>query len=130
MNMLSSTDGKVEEKIVKKSQDKAIIIESDMEDDMLTAALDIIEKNSYYIKTISNQELAQKLKEEFENKYYPTWICIVGKSFGSKVNAQKGHYLCFRIENKTIILPATNMRKLRIRETNGITNPMKKLIFC
>jgi len=101
---MNSQDGKLEEKPIKKNLDKAIIIESDMEDDMLTFALDIIEKNSYYFKTISNQELAQKLKEEFENKYYPTWISIVGKSFGSKLNAQKGHYLCFKIENKTIIL--------------------------
>ena len=102
--MINSSDGRTEDKVVKKNQEKAIIVESDMEDDMLTSAMDILEKLSGLISTISNQELAQRFKEEFENKYYPTWICIVGKSFGTKVNAQKGHYLCFRIHNKTIIL--------------------------
>ena len=70
-------------------QEKVVIIESDMDDDM---------------QFVANNEMAKKLKETFENKYYPTWNCIVGKSFGCKINAQKKHYLCFKIGDKTIIL--------------------------
>jgi dynein light chain LC8-type len=73
-----------------------------MDDDMLITAIDLVEKT--YQSNISNQEIAQTLKESFEKKYYPTWICIVGKSFGCKINAQKNHYMCIQIGNKTIIL--------------------------
>lgn len=86
----------------RKNQEKVLILDTDMEDDMLITAIDIVEKT--YQSNISNQEIAFKLKEDFEQKYYPTWICIVGKSFGCKVNAQKKHYLNFQIGNKTIIL--------------------------
>ena len=77
-----------------------ILEETEMEDDMVTTALEIVEKN----KQLNNQELCQKFKEEFESKYYPTWICIVGKSFGCKINAQKKHYLCLQYDKKIIII--------------------------
>ena len=84
------------------SQDKVVMIESDMEHDMQFAAMEIASK--FYPSITNNHELAKKLKETFESKYYPTWNCIVGKSFGCKINAQKNHYLCFKIGDKTIIL--------------------------
>ena len=99
---MSISEFKYESKQVRRSQEKVLILETDMDDDMLTTAIDIVEKS--YLSNISNQEIAHKLKEDFENKYYPTWICIVGKSFGCKLNAQMKHYLCFQIESKTIIL--------------------------
>ena len=80
-------------------QEKVVIIESDMDDDMQFAAMEIASKD-YPRSNSSNHEMAKKLKETFESKYYPTWNCIVGKSFG----AQKKHYLCFKIGDKTIIL--------------------------
>ena len=97
------TDTKTDFKSNKRDHGKILIIETDMEDDMLASAVDLVE-NNFHIPKISNQEIAKKLKDEFEAKYYPNWICVVGKSFGCKVNAQKNHYLCFQIENKTIIL--------------------------
>jgi dynein light chain LC8-type len=86
----------------KRGQEKILIIETDMEDDMLCFLFGIIEKSN--LSNISNQEIALKLKESFENEYYPTWMCIVGKSFGCRINAEDKHYICFKIENKTIIL--------------------------
>lgn len=99
---MSIYEYKYEQKQARRSQEKVLILDTDMEDDMLITAIDIVEKT--YQSNISNQEIAHKLKEDFESKYYPTWICIVGKSFGCKVNAQMKHYLCFQIGNKTIIL--------------------------
>ena len=87
----------------KLGQEKVVIIESDMDDDMQFAAIEIASKD-YPRSNSSNHELAQKLKDTFESKYYPTWNCIVGKSFGCKINAQKKHYLCFQIGDKTVIL--------------------------
>ena len=85
------------------NQDKVLIIDSDMDDDMQIAAIEIASKD-YHISNLGNHEIAQKLKETFESKYYPTWNCIVGKSFGCKINTKKNHYLCFKIGDKTIIL--------------------------
>ena len=84
-------------------QEKVVIIESNMDDDMQFSAMEITSKD--YPRTNSyNYEMAKKLKETFESKYYPTWNCIVGKSFGCKINTQKNHYLCFKIGDKTVIL--------------------------
>ena len=87
----------------REGQEKVLILESDMDDDMQIAAIEIASKD-YHISNLGNHEIAQKLKETFESKYYPTWNCIVGKSFGCKINAQKKHYLCFQIGNRTVIL--------------------------
>ena len=106
MNMSSSNTGNAEGKSVssrKLGQEKVFIIESDMDDDMQFAAIKIASKD-YPRSNSSNHEMAQKLKDTFESKYYPTWNCIVGKSFGCKINAQKKHYLCFQIGDKTVIL--------------------------
>ena len=85
------------------NQDKVLIIDSDMDDDMQIAAIEIASKD-YHISNLGNHEIAQKLKETFESKYYPTGNCIVGKNFGCKINAQKNHYLCFQIGSRTVIL--------------------------
>ena len=84
-------------------QEKVVIIESNMDDDMQFAAMEIASKD-YPRSKSNNYEMAKKLKETFESKYYPTLNCIVGKSFGCKINTQKNHYLCFKIGDKTIIL--------------------------
>ena len=84
-------------------KEKVVIIESNMDDDMQFTAMEIASKD-YPRSNSSNHEMAKKLKETFESKYYPTWNCILGKSFGCKINAQKKHYLCFKIGDKTIIL--------------------------
>ena len=86
------------------NQDKVLIIDSDMDDDMQIAAIEIISKDYYHISNLGNHEIAQKLKETFESKYYPTWNGIVGKNFDCKINAQKNHYLCFQIGSRTVIL--------------------------
>ena len=108
MNISSSNSeiGNVERKSATSKylgQEKVVIIESNMDDDMQFTAMEIASKD-YPISNSNNHEMAKKLKETFESKYYPTWNCIVGKSFGCKINAQKKHYLCCKIGDKTIIL--------------------------
>jgi len=77
-----------------------ILEETEMDDEMVMTALEIVEKN----KQMNNQELCQKFKEEFDSKYNPNWVCIVGKSFGCRVVAQKRHYLCFQHDQKIVII--------------------------
>jgi dynein light chain LC8-type len=87
----------------KREPRKILILDTDMDDDMLAFVLKVVEDH-FNIPKMSNQEMAKRLKEEFEAKYYPTWTAIVGKTFGVKINAQEKHYICFELENKTIIL--------------------------
>ena len=108
MNMSSSNTntGNFEGKSVaskRLGQEKVVIIESDMDDDMQFVAMEIASKDLPRSNS-NNNEMAKKLKETFESKYYPTWNSIVGKNFGCQINAQKKHYLCFKIGDKTIIL--------------------------
>ena len=42
-------------------------------------------------------EIAQKIKEAFDNKYPGTWHCIVGKSFGSSVVYEENTHFCHQI---------------------------------
>ena len=93
-----SNDQKNEPKVTK----SVFIIETDMDDDMLISAIDTVEKT--YESPISNQEIADKIKAHFESKYYPHWICIVGNSYGCSIKAEEKHYLCFQMDQKTIIL--------------------------
>ena len=102
MSVSKNTEHKGENKMIKSHLAILFSPDTDMDDDMVKDAKEIVEK--IYDTNISNQEIAAKLKADFEKKYYPTWICIVGKSFGCKVEVQKKHYLCFTVENKTIIL--------------------------
>lgn len=81
---------------------KLFNLETDMDDGMLLFAKEIV--SNKYDSTHSNQEIAQKLKDEFELKYYPTWICIVGKGFGCDVESEPGHYLRFELDNRVILL--------------------------
>ena len=106
MNMSSSNTGNEGQKSSsskKNVPENVLIIESDMDNDMQIAALEIARKY-YPFTSMTNFEIAQQLKDTFESKYYPTWNCIVGTGFGCKINAQKNHYLCFQIENRTVIL--------------------------
>ena len=70
MNMSSSNTGNAEGKSVssrKLGQEKVFIIESDMDDDMQFAAIEIASKD-YPRSNSSNHEMAQKLKDTFESK--------------------------------------------------------------
>lgn len=103
MSVIETTNQDIKPIHIKPTHDKVIILESDMDDDMQMTAIEVATKDSH-ISSLSNQEIANRLKEAFEVKYYPTWICIVGKSFGCKINAQKKHYLSFQIDNRIVIL--------------------------
>jgi dynein light chain LC8-type len=82
---------------------KVVIIESDMEDDMLRFAFESLNFNQQG-KAADNQTIAKHLKEAFEKKYSPTWNCIVGKKFGFKITSQVKHYACLERKDKDITI--------------------------
>ncbi|MCQ2817251.1 MAG: dynein light chain family protein [archaeon] len=84
--------------------EKVLVIDSDMEDDMQKSAIEVANSFLKEDPQRNDAEIAKLIKNEFESRYYPTWNCIIGKSFGLKINAQKRHYMCFQIGSRTIIL--------------------------
>lgn len=107
MSQSMSTTNKDESKSDQKQghkREKVLIIESDMDDDMQKAAMEVASTFLKDGQTKSDAEIAKSIKTELEERYYPTWNCIIGKNFGFKINAQKRHYICFQIGSRTIIL--------------------------
>ena len=49
-------------------------------------------------------ELASYLKRYFDEKYQPTWHCVVGQKFGSCVSFEDGYFIHFYIEKTAIVL--------------------------
>ena len=82
---------------------KMVIIESDMDDEMLRHAIETLGVDQQG-KVTDNQTLAKNLKEEFEKKYSPSWHCIVGKKFGFKITSQVKHYACLERKDKDITI--------------------------
>ena len=81
---------------------KAIIKNADMSDEMQTEAIDManmaLERNNV------EKDIAAFIKKEFDQKYNPTWHCIVGRSFGSYVTHETKHFIYFYMGQLAILL--------------------------
>lgn len=62
------------------SQNKAVVKNADMADDMQQRAVDCAQDamNKYNVE----KDIAAHIKKEFDRLYSPTWHCIVGRNFG------------------------------------------------
>ena len=49
-------------------------------------------------------DLARDLKRHFDEKFHPTWQCIVGKNFGSEVGFEESHAIYFYFGAIVILL--------------------------
>ena len=56
------------------------------------------------INKIPDHELARALKKHFDDTFFPTWQCIVGKSFGSDIDYEEKHMLYFTYNSTSILL--------------------------
>lgn len=59
---------------------KAVIKNADMSEDMQQAAVDIA--SQAMDKFNIEKDIASYIKKEFDQRYNPTWHCIVGRNFG------------------------------------------------
>ena len=50
------------------------------------------------------RDMAQYLKREFDNRYQPTWHCIIGRHFGSYVTHENSGFIYFYIDKLAILL--------------------------
>ncbi|KAH7711859.1 putative dynein light chain [Aphelenchoides avenae] len=50
------------------------------------------------------KDIAAYIKREFDQKFGPTWHCVVGRDFGSYVSPDAKHFTCFSLRRVTILL--------------------------
>ncbi|XP_027265826.1 dynein light chain 1, cytoplasmic [Cricetulus griseus] len=81
---------------------KAVIknanMSEEMQQDWVECASQALEKYSI------EKENAAHIKKEFDNKYKPTWHCIVGRNFGSSVTHETKHFNYFYLGQVAILL--------------------------
>ncbi|VDO12029.1 unnamed protein product [Rodentolepis nana] len=81
---------------------KAVIKNADMSEDMQQAAVDIA--NQGMDKFNIEKDIAAHIKKEFDQRYSPTWHCIVGRNFGSYVTHETKHFIYFYMGQVAILL--------------------------
>jgi dynein light chain LC8-type len=75
------------------SEQKAVIKNADMSDEMQLTAIDV--SAQAISKFNIERDIAAYIKKEFDKKYNPTWHCIVGRSFGSYITHESKHFIYF-----------------------------------
>jgi dynein light chain LC8-type len=81
---------------------KVIIKNADMEEEMQKEAVDCATKAMEQFSI--EKDIAAYIKKEFDNKYGPTWHCIVGRNFGSYVTHETKHFIYFYLGQLAILL--------------------------
>lgn len=79
-----------------------VVKTTDMEPEMLefakTTALRAREN------AITEKEVANEMKSRFEERYLPTWHCIVGRNFGAFVTHESKNFAYFYIGQMGILI--------------------------
>ncbi|PFH38066.1 dynein light chain DLC [Besnoitia besnoiti] len=50
------------------------------------------------------RDIADHIKQFFDSKHQPTWNCIVGRYFGSKVTYESKRYIYFSVGQLSVLL--------------------------
>ncbi|CAI2383109.1 unnamed protein product [Moneuplotes crassus] len=83
-------------------EEKKIRIESsEMSKDMINVAIQVVRK---FEKAKTEKDMAIDIKREFDLQFFPTWQCIVGKSFGSEIGFEEENMLYFYWGEYAILL--------------------------
>ena len=77
---------------------KLIDMEDEMKEEAVHKAIEALKEYS------TERDIAQCLKDFFDDKYQPAWHCIVGKSFGSFVTHETKSFIFFTVNGYTILL--------------------------
>ncbi|KAL3313458.1 Dynein light chain Tctex-type [Cichlidogyrus casuarinus] len=81
---------------------KAVVKNADMSDEMQTSAVEsaIQAMDKYNIE----KDIAAYIKKDFDQKYGPTWHCIVGRNYGSYVTHETKHFIYFYLGQIAVLL--------------------------
>lgn len=83
-------------------QPRVVVKSADMPDDMQRKAIELA--LAALDRFELERDMAQYLKKEFDNRFQPSWHCIVGRHFGSYVTHEGAGFLYFYIEKVAILL--------------------------
>ena len=90
--------GKAKPEYAKGSMVKA----ADMGDAMQKDAIECVQ---YALTKLNKeQDIAAFVKKEFDKKYGPTWHCVAGRQFGSRVSYEMRSFIHFFVDHLAILL--------------------------
>mmetsp|Transcript_15722 Transcript_15722/g.17028 ORF Transcript_15722/g.17028 Transcript_15722/m.17028 type:complete len:103 (+) Transcript_15722:139-447(+) len=81
-------------------------LRNDMPDDILR---DAIETSRRIIQGVTDFETeglacAEKIKNEFDQRWSPYWHCVIGRNFGSFVTHETKNFVFFYLGDKAVML--------------------------
>jgi dynein light chain LC8-type len=79
-----------------------VIKNVDMSPEMQQAALQIT--NEAMEKHTVEKDIAMYIKKQFDEKFQPTWHCVVGRNFGSYVTHEMKGFIYFYLGNVAVLL--------------------------
>jgi dynein light chain LC8-type len=79
-----------------------VIKNVDMSPEMQQAALDVAREAME--KHTVEKDIAMYIKKQFDEKFQPTWHCVVGRNFGSYVTHEMKGFIYFYLGNVAILL--------------------------
>ena len=82
--------------------DEVKIQNSDMDEAMLQEAIQVSQRAIKKYKM--DVDIAQSIKEHFDQKHHPVWNCIVGRNFGVFVTHQANNFAHFYVGSKAVVL--------------------------
>jgi dynein light chain LC8-type len=50
------------------------------------------------------KDMAAQIKREFDKRYFPTWHCVVGRSFGADVVHENTNFIYFYVGQLSVLL--------------------------
>ncbi|KAF7509740.1 hypothetical protein GJ744_007435 [Endocarpon pusillum] len=99
MDAPEAMDPKVPEK---KQKLEPSIKSVDMSEDMQQEAIEVAQE-AMEACTLE-KEIAQRIKQKFDERKGATWHCIVGRNFGSFVTHETKHFIYFYLGHCAILL--------------------------
>ena len=72
--------------------------------DMRLKAIEFVQQRASRSAKFQDVDLAKELKKLFDETFFPTWQCIVGKNFGSDISFEADHMLYFHFNSTAILL--------------------------
>lgn len=61
------------------------------------------------------QDIAAYIKDTFESRFGPTWHCVVGRSFGSRVSYEMQHFILLKIKQTSVMIFKCGYQPFKIK---------------
>ncbi|CAH8448767.1 unnamed protein product [Dicrocoelium dendriticum] len=84
------------------SERKAIVKNADMPEEVQQKVVDTCQEAME--KYTLEKDIATHVKKFMDEKYGPTWHCVVGKQFGSYVTHESNNFIYFYLDQSAILL--------------------------